>query len=58
MCDYCAKMQGNKSIFEDYDETAEIIRFANVERYTLLVNGRIDIDINYCPFCGRKLSAN
>lgn len=64
-CDYCRKIQGNKMIFEDHDfctedgkayvEKAEILRFINQETYTILVNGRIDIDINFCPFCGRRL---
>ena len=54
-CEYCSKKQGNKPAYENYDDKAEIIRYINEETYTLAVNERIGISINFCPLCGRKL---
>lgn len=55
-CIYCKDTQENKLIYEGYEDKAEIVKFTNEDTYTLVVNGHIDIPINFCPLCGRKLS--
>ena len=56
MCEYCNLLNGDiKNIFDD-DEILAIERHNNT--FELVVNGTLNyasININYCPFCGRKL---
>ena len=54
MCEYCNLLSGDiKNIFDDL---LTIERHNNT--FELVVNGTLNyasININYCPFCGRKL---
>ena len=58
VCTKCKNRQDNEPIYENCGTKAEIIRFINEEKYSILVNGKTcaeQFDINYCPFCGRAL---
>ena len=57
MCEYCNLVSGEtKNIIDDDDDILVMERHNNT--FDLLVNGTLDFastNINYCPFCGRKL---
>lgn len=58
MCEYCKLLSGDREILEENGETEIAIGRVNKDYYIEAGNDydSIDIDINYCPFCGRKLS--
>ena len=58
MCEYCKLLRGDREILEENGETEIAIGRVNKDYYIEAGNDydSIDIDINYCPFCGRKLS--
>lgn len=58
MCEYCKLLSGDRKILEEDGKTEVAIGRVNKDYYIEVENDYdiIDIDINYCPFCGRKLS--
>lgn len=58
MCEYCKLLSGDREILEENRETEIAIGRVNKDYYIEAGNDydSIDININYCPFCGRKLS--
>ena len=58
MCEYCKLLSGDRKILEEDGKTEVAIGRVNKDYYIEAGNDydSIDIDINYCPFCGRKLS--
>lgn len=57
MCEYCNLLSGDKRILEEDGQTEVSMNRVNKDYYIEAENDYdiIDIDINYCPFCGRKL---
>lgn len=57
MCEYCKLLSGDRKILEEDGKTEVAIGRVNKDYYIEVENDYdiIDIDINYCPFCGRKL---
>ena len=58
MCEYCKLLSGDRKILEEDGETEVRIGRVNKDYYIEAENNcdYIDIDINYCPFCGKKLN--
>ncbi len=52
-CDYCDPNYGDELI----DMTSQILKYGNTYGLCMRING-IDyaVSINYCPYCGRKLT--
>ena len=57
VCGYCELLSGDRKILEEDGETEIAIGRVNKDYYIEAGNDydSIDIDINYCPMCGRKL---
>lgn len=60
MCKDCNLLSGDKMILEEDGGTEIAIGRVNKDYYIESENDCdiIDIDINYCPFCGRNLKEN
>lgn len=57
MCKDCNLLSGDRKILEEDGRTEVAIGRVNKDYFISAENDDdyIDIDINYCPFCGRKL---
>lgn len=58
MCEQCKLLSGDREILEEDRDLELKIGRVNKDFYLEAdtIEHNVDVEINYCPFCGRKLT--
>ena len=58
-CEYCQSRDGNRKLMY-FELNGKVVEDSEIRyrhgRYELCAGGGLDVKINFCPMCGRKLN--